>query len=165
MMRLALFYLSLASALGAGLIAGVFFAFSNFVMPALSRLPAAQGVAAMQSINVVVLNRTFLSLFAGTAVLSAILAAISLFNWSFAGSQLRIAGSALYVIGTFCVTMFCNVPLNNGLAKLEPQAAAAAQAWSQFVAQWTTWNSVRSLAGLAAAAALTLSLMQSASAD
>jgi uncharacterized membrane protein len=41
--------------LGAAMIAGVFFAFSSFVMPALARLPAAGGISAMQSINVVVL--------------------------------------------------------------------------------------------------------------
>jgi uncharacterized membrane protein len=40
--------------LGAAMIAGVFFfAFSSFVMPALARLPAAGGISAMQSINVV----------------------------------------------------------------------------------------------------------------
>ena len=42
---------TLATTLGCGLNAGVFFAFSTFVMPALKRLPAAQGIAAMQSIN------------------------------------------------------------------------------------------------------------------
>jgi len=155
MMPLALCYLSLASALGAGLIAGVFFAFSSFVMPALAKLPAVQGVAAMQSINLVVLNRSFLGVFVGTAVLCSILAALSLPSWSLPGSKLRIAGSALYVVGTFCVTMVCNVPLNDRLAKLE--LAAAVQMWSEYVPQWTTWNTVRALAALAAAAALTLS--------
>ena len=39
------------TALGCGLSAGALFAFSSFVMGALARLPAAQGIAAMQSIN------------------------------------------------------------------------------------------------------------------
>ena len=38
--------LTIAVALGAALIAGTFFAFSNFVMPALARLPTAGGIAA-----------------------------------------------------------------------------------------------------------------------
>lgn len=42
---------TLIAALGCGLVAGVFFAFSSFVMPALKRLPPAQGISAMQSIN------------------------------------------------------------------------------------------------------------------
>ncbi|WP_010496926.1 hypothetical protein [Paenibacillus elgii] len=54
-----LFGLTYASALGSGLIAGLFFAFSTFVMSALARLPAEQGIAAMQSINVTVLNPLF----------------------------------------------------------------------------------------------------------
>jgi len=46
-----LFGLTLVSALGCGLTAGVFFAFSSFVMKALGRIQPAQGIAAMQSIN------------------------------------------------------------------------------------------------------------------
>jgi uncharacterized membrane protein len=53
------FVLAFVSALGSSLVAGIFFAFSNFVMKALARVPPAQGIAAMQSINVVVLNRWF----------------------------------------------------------------------------------------------------------
>jgi len=165
MMPQVLFYSTLISALGAGSIAGVFFAFSSFVMPALAQLPPAQGVAAMQSIGVAVLTRSFLSVFAGTAVLCAIGAVLSFPGWSLAGSKLRIAGGALYVVGTFFVTMACNVPMNDALAKVPPESAAAAQMWAQYVPQWTTWNSVRALAALAAAAALTLSLVQSASGD
>jgi uncharacterized membrane protein len=51
--------LSFAVALGSGLMAGIFFAFSTMVMPALSRIPPAQAIAAMQSINVVVINPWF----------------------------------------------------------------------------------------------------------
>ena len=41
-----------AGIVGCSVIAGVFFTFSGFVMPALGRLPAPQGIAAMQAINV-----------------------------------------------------------------------------------------------------------------
>ena len=52
--------LVIATALGCGLIGGAFFAFSTFVMKALARLPTPQGIAAMQSINVVVITPLFL---------------------------------------------------------------------------------------------------------
>ncbi|WKY30582.1 hypothetical protein [Pseudomonas donghuensis] len=68
-----LLLLILVTALGCGLMGGLFFAFSNFVMQALERIPAQSAVTAMQSINQVVLNRLFLSLFLGTAVTCAIL--------------------------------------------------------------------------------------------
>src|SRR5690606_28980359 len=47
--------LVLLAALGCALMAGLFFAFSVAVMRALGALPAAQGIAAMQSINAVIL--------------------------------------------------------------------------------------------------------------
>ncbi|HWA70974.1 MAG TPA: anthrone oxygenase family protein [Polyangiaceae bacterium] len=160
-----LFYLTLGSALGAGLIAGVFFAFSSFIMPALTKLPPAEAIAAMQSINVVVLNRSFLSVFVGTAGLCLAVAVPSLFSFSTSGSKLRLAGAALYVLGTFLVTMACNVPLNDALANATPHATQAAETWSSYAPRWTAWNTVRALAALGAAASLILSLVQSASTD
>ena len=44
------------AAIGSGLIAGVFFAFSTFVMRALGRRPPTEGMAAMQAINVAVIR-------------------------------------------------------------------------------------------------------------
>ncbi|WP_437301720.1 anthrone oxygenase family protein [Sorangium sp. So ce388] len=161
----ALFLLTLGSTLGCGLIAGVFFAFSSFVVPALAKLPPAQGVAAMQSINVVVLNRSFLGVFVGTAGACLILAVASLFSWSEAGSRLRVAGSALYLTGTFLVTMARNVPLNDALASVSPEAAVAAETWARYVPAWTAWNTVRALAALASAALFALAIVQNARAD
>ncbi len=44
--------MTLFSVLGRRLVAGIFFAFSTFVMKALARALSAQGIAAMQSINI-----------------------------------------------------------------------------------------------------------------
>lgn len=76
-----LFALTLVSALGCGLIAGVFFAFSAFMMKALTRLSPAQGIAAIQSINVVVINPLFMVALIGTALACFALAVSSLFMW------------------------------------------------------------------------------------
>ena len=75
---------TLATALGCGLVAGVFFAFSSFVMPALRRLPAAQGVAAMQSINRLAPTPVFMTALFGTA-----LAALGVAGWAAFGSADR----------------------------------------------------------------------------
>jgi uncharacterized membrane protein len=56
------------------------------------------------------------------------------------------------------VTMACNVPLNYGLAKLNPRDADAGVRWNRFVTRWTAWNHVRAVTALAAAAALTIAL-------
>lgn len=60
----------ISAAAGCGIVGGVFFAFSTFVMQALAALPSASGIAAMQSINLVVLNRRFLGVFFGTGALA-----------------------------------------------------------------------------------------------
>jgi hypothetical protein len=59
-----------AAAAGAACTGGALYAFSSFVMPALARLPAAQGVAAMQSLNVTAVRAPFMLAFTGTAALS-----------------------------------------------------------------------------------------------
>ena len=94
-----------AAALGSGLVAGIFFAFSTFVMGALGRLPQAAGISAMQSINVVVINPVFLSVFMGTALLCVVLAIAALTGWSAPRSLYLIAGGVLYFGGCFLVTM------------------------------------------------------------
>ncbi|MFN2411780.1 MAG: hypothetical protein ABR535_01815 [Pyrinomonadaceae bacterium] len=69
-----IFFVTLLAALGRGLIAGVFFAFSVAIMGALGRRPANEGMAAMQSINIEILNTIFLGAFMGTAPLPLSLA-------------------------------------------------------------------------------------------
>ncbi len=56
--------------LGSALIGGVFFAFSSFIMKALARVPSSEGIAALESVFVVVINPSFLGGFFGPAVLS-----------------------------------------------------------------------------------------------
>ncbi len=57
------FPITLCALLGCGLMAGLFFAFSVCVMKALAQLPPEKGIAAMQSINVTILNPVFFVVF------------------------------------------------------------------------------------------------------
>ena len=152
------FTLALASALGSGLMAGMFFAFSTFVMRALARQPAAHGIAAMQSINVTVLNPWFLGVFFGTAATCVLLALGSLVLWPAPGAWLLLDGSASYFFGTFLVTMVCNVPWNNRLAAADAASAAGQALWASYLSRWTAWNHVRTVAALAALAAFVLAI-------
>ena len=153
-----LFALTLVAALGCGLIAGIFFAFSTFVMKALARLPSNEGIAAMQSINVVVLNPWFLVAFFGTGA-ACVLALISaLMRWHEPGAVYLFVGSALYLVGTLLVTMVCNVPRNTSLASVAPADPDAANLWAGYVTSWTAWNHVRTAAALAAAASFSVAL-------
>jgi uncharacterized membrane protein len=153
-----LYVATLATALGCGLNAGVFFAFSAFVMPALNRLPAGQGIAAMQSINRLAVTPAFMAALFGTAAACLGLVAWAALSFGQAPAALVIAGSALFLVGTIGVTVACNVPLNDGLATLHPGGADAAGRWDEYVARWTAWNHVRTVAALAAAVTLTVAL-------
>lgn len=152
------FTLKLFTALGCGLIAGVFFAFSTFVMPALARLQPAQGIAAMQSINITVMNPWFMTAFLGTAAACLFLAISSLLKWQQPGAAYLLLGSLLYLVGTLGVTIAFNVPLNDALAKVDLGSTGGAHLWSSYLTNWTVWNHIRMAAALAAAALLTIAL-------
>jgi len=144
------------AALGSGLIAGVFCACSGCVMTALARLPAMQGIAAMNSINVAVINAAFLGVFFGTGALCLALAVAAVA----AGARVPwlLAGAAVYLVGSIGVTMTCNVPRNNALSALDPAGGDATASWTRYVDGWTAWNHVRTVASLAASALFTLAL-------
>lgn len=147
----ALDLLILICATGCGLIAGVFFAFSTSVMKALGKLPAAQGIAAMQAINVVIINPLFLGVFLGTAVACTIVGVGCWLQTDAPGRLWAFAGSVLYLAGSFFVTVRFNVPRNEVLARLSACAADSAAVWSDYLKTWTAWNHVRTVASLLAA--------------
>jgi uncharacterized membrane protein len=151
-----LFALKLISILGCALIAGVFFAFSNFVMNALSRIQPATGIIAMQSINITVINPLFMTTFLGTGVACIFLVISSLLKWHQISTTYSILGSVFYLIGTIGVTIAFNVPLNDALAKVDPNSIDGMKLWATYVTDWTFWNHVRALAAVAAAIAISL---------
>lgn len=141
------------AAVGCGVMAGVYFAFSVFVMSALSRIDAASGITAMNLINTVILRSLFMPLFFGTTVAALVLAVLALFRWGTPGASMMLAGGALYVLGMFVVTVVRNVPLNNALEAADPSSPDGAAIWSRYLREWTTWNHVRTIASTAACAA------------
>jgi uncharacterized membrane protein len=153
-----LFALTLITALGCGLNAGVFFTFSSFVMGALARLQPARGNEAMQSINVVAVTPAFMTALLGTAAACAVLAVWGIFTLDEPyGVYLLIAG-AVYLFGTIGLTMGYHVPRNNALAATDPDSSEGASYWSRYLVEWTRWNHVRGAAALVAAALFTIAL-------
>jgi uncharacterized membrane protein len=150
--------LMLLTTLGSGVMAGVFFAFSTFVMQALGRRPAPVGIAAMQSINETILNPIFFSVFFGTALLSLVLGVWSLVGWNDAGAGWRIAGALLYLGGSIGITMQFNLPLNNHLAKIAPDSAEGAELWALYLREWTAWNHIRTIACIGATVSFILGM-------
>ncbi len=146
--------------LGSALVGGIFFAFSSFVMKALVRVPSAEGIGAMQSINVVVINPSFMGAFIGTAVVSLGAVGLALAGWGRPSAPFFLGGALFYLVGTFLVTMLGNVPLNNQLAAVSATDPAASDVWERYVSRWTAWNHVRTAAAMVAALLYSLGLMQ-----
>lgn len=142
-----------AAAIGSGIVGGIFYAFSTFVMRALGRISPAEGLRAMKAINVTVINPWFMTIFLGTAVLCAGVGVVSVLRWQEHGTVLRLGASVLYVVGCFGSTLAFNVPLNNGL-----EADGSAAFWARYLREWTRWNHVRTIASVAAAVLFTASL-------
>ena len=150
---------TLITAIGCGLVGGVFFGFSTFVMQGLARLPPAQGIAAMQSINVTAVTPPFMAALFGTALACVALAVAALVRWGESDAVYQLVGSLLYLVGCVGVTIACNVPRNDALAAVDAASADGAARWARYVPEWTAWNSVRTVASLAAAASLTIALV------
>ncbi|MCC8980210.1 DUF1772 domain-containing protein [Bradyrhizobium acaciae] len=138
------------SALGCGLLAGLYFAFSAFVMTALGRIDQAAGISAMNAISVDIVRSLFMPVFLGTTLSCAALVVLGALRWQEPGAIAMICGGVLYVVGMFIVTVVFNVPLNDQLAAVDPASAAAAPVWARYLTDWTIWNHVRTIASLAA---------------
>lgn len=130
-------------ALGCGLLAGLYFAFSAFILQAFDRLGPAQAAAAMNAINERILRSLFMPLFLGTTLAGLALAVIGLLG---SGPVTMVAGGLVYALGMTGVTMAFNVPLNNALV------AAPTETWPRFLVQWLRWNHVRTIASTLASA-------------
>ncbi|MDR7268230.1 putative membrane protein [Pelomonas saccharophila] len=148
---------TLLATLGSLLMAGVFFAFSTAVMPALAG--AASGMQLMQTINEVILNRVFLGIFVVTALLACAAAALGWAQAPRGAAVLLTAGALAYVVGVFGVTAALNVPMNEALAKLGADSVTGQNYWQTYLRDWTFWNTVRTLAGLASGACLVTATM------
>ncbi|WGY73596.1 DUF1772 domain-containing protein [Burkholderia cepacia] len=138
------------SAIGCGLMAGVYFAFSTFVMTSLGRIAPQAGAAAMNAINVDIVRSPFMPLFLGTTLMALALVVVALFDRDRPGAMAAAAGGVLYVFGMFAVTMAVNVPLNDALAAADPATAQGVAQWTRYVHDWTMWNHVRTVASAAA---------------
>lgn len=139
-------WLADTAAVGAGIVGGVFFVFSVAVMPAFARLAPEHGVAVMQAVNVTIVRAPFMIVFVGTAlacIAGVVLAPTDPGAW---------IGAALYLLGGFGVTVLVNVPLNNRLTTVDPDAPG--EFWTVYATRWTVGNHVRTVACIAAAIAL-----------
>ena len=149
-------YLVVAAITGAGMVTGLLFAFSNFIMRALAKLQPEHGMFAMQQINEKIINPLFLLFFLGTPLLCAIIAIYNLLHLHYVHNVLLLVGCMGYIIGPFGITVLYNVPLNNKLAEVQP--AEGVNVWDEYQVKWQRWNHIRTYIGLVSIIFLCLGL-------
>jgi hypothetical protein len=74
----------------------------------------------------------------------------TLADWDGDYGPYLVIAAALYLVGSLGVTMAFNVPRNEALARAEAASADAASLWQRYLVEWTAWNTVRTVASLAA---------------
>ncbi len=136
-------------ALSSGVMAGVYFSFSGFIMRAFDSLDTHSAIDAMNAVNRIIVQSLFMPLFFGSTLLAAVMIAIALTHWGAPGSAAAASAGSTYVLGMFGLTAARNVPLNNALAQFQGNDAQASTAWRRYCRQWTRWNTLRAIACLA----------------
>lgn len=142
------------------LVAGVFLAFSDFIMRSLAITSGSGGIDAMQAINREVFRWIFMTLFLGMAAGSVAIAVYAWVTFNGPPSALFLTAALIYLVLCFGVTVFFNVPMNEALSAMQSSSEATRNYWLQtYVPRWTFWNSIRTGASLLSAALLLIGLV------
>ncbi len=159
----------LLALLGSGLMAGLFYAFSVAVMPALAQEPAPAAASAMQRINVVIVRPVFLLVFVGTvvaALVSVVLAfvghdtatATATAGAIWTATLWAVAGTVLHLGASIGLTAAYHVPRNDALAATDPTTPEGGRVWTTYQREWVRWNHVRTVGCLLATACFAIAL-------
>ena len=131
-----------------GAVYGVYFTYSNSVVPGLDNADPEKAVEAMRKMNVAIINPMFLATFVGPVITSALAGVLLLGLGESTPGWLFIAAAVVYLFGCLVVTGRLNVPLNNALEN--STSTDWAQRWADFSPRWKRWNTIRTITSGAA---------------
>lgn len=139
-----------------GLLAGLLYAFSVAIVPALRDLKAREHLAAMQFINIRIKNPVFFLSFLGPSLLLPLAAFLhrgaAPFPW-------LVGAAVLHILGSNGVTIAGNIPLNDNLDKIDVGTLSDAEAErirEAFQGRGTPWMRLHMIRTLAATLATAL---------
>ncbi|MFD0489816.1 DUF1772 domain-containing protein [Saccharopolyspora spinosporotrichia] len=151
-------WMTVVAGVGAGVNAGVFFAFSAVIMPGLHELPAAVAIPAMQAFNRAAVTAPFMLVLLGTAMLCVVVIIRGFMRWSTASGWWMLGGAVVYLLAAIVITGVCSVPINDAIDALTPFSSGAVARWGDLSTQWLWWNHLRALGSIGAAAALAIAI-------
>lgn len=146
---------TVTGAVGAGVVGGVLFGFSSFVMSALDRLTGDRAIEAMQSIDRLAPSPAFMGAMFGTGGIAALLGLEGVQRLEEPGGTLLALGAGAY-LASLLVTITYHVPRNARLARLVTPVPDAASIWRAHSRTWTRANHVRTTLAITAAVLFTL---------
>ena len=131
-----------------GLMAGVFFTWSNAVKPGIGKLSDLEYLKALQSMNRVILNNTFKIIFGGAIITTALLPAFYFNLYPNNVFWIFILILFIYWIGAFGVTVLGNIPLNELLDKTSLDSISLEEGKTlrtSIELKWNNLNLIRSI--------------------
>ena len=153
--------LLIATTVVMGLMGGVFFLYSNTIMPGLGKTDDRTFVAAFQAIDTRIINPVFMLVFFGGLVLSGAAAVLHLNEESRSGLPWLVTALVLYAV-VFALTLAINVPLNDYIkAAGDPDQIDVTQVRRTFnERRWVRSNHIRTLLTLIAFGCLCWALLE-----
>jgi uncharacterized membrane protein len=142
-------------------VSGVFFAYSNSVVPGFDKVRPEQAITAMNSVNRTILNPLFLTTFVGPPIAAVLAGVLLLVAGPTTAGLLYLAAAVVYLAGCVAPTAAVNVPLNNGLdtGTIPTDPDEVARTWQEYSGRWLRWNHVRTAASLVAVALSGIALL------
>jgi uncharacterized membrane protein len=141
--------LILASAiLSTGLMAGIFFTWSNAVKPGIGKLGDLEYLTALQSMNRVILNIPFKVVFVFSIISVALVPVFYIDLFPKKIFWLYIFTFIIYWVGVFGVTVFANIPLNEKLDKTNLESISTKQIEelrTSIELKWNNFNLIRAV--------------------
>jgi len=130
--------------LSGGIVSGIFFAFSDFIMKSFASISETSAIDAMTEINRRVYRSIFIIGIWAVALLGALLIYAGMYHTEPAVSFWLIAGGSIYIIGVVAVSFLFNIPMNHKLQSLGSNNPNSSDYWKRYLTKWTRWNHVRS---------------------
>lgn len=121
---------------------GLFFTYSNSVIPGLDAIDPEQAVRAMRSINIKIVNPLFMLHFLVTLITGAATGLLLVAQSETTPAIFFLAATGVYLI-VFLITGSQNIPLNNALEK--NTSTDYRQVWAEFSPKWLRLNHVRTV--------------------
>ena len=160
-MDLELFILATATCL-TGLMAGIFFNWTNAIKPGISKLTDLEYLRSFQSMNRVILNIPFKVLFIGAILFTAFLPLFYIKLFPSPIFWLSSSAFLIYWMGVFAITVLGNIPLNEILDKSfldEMNPNQLKHLRKGIEGKWNKYNLIRTVSSVSAFVLLILSYL------